>query len=226
MRDLSFLVNVSDEELEFLADIIRNKGGITNDLGLRSNYSSRRAYVNAIEKELLDFGSNTLWFQEDYKTILTDVCDKMNVSYRRGQSITEIETNLLGEVSSQLWNKATAEGRRALLETIDKNKVIMPQASAATFAMIFRQGGFASYQLSVIIVNALAKLILGRGLSFAANAMLTRALSFISGPLGVLMGLWTVKDILEPAYRVTVPAVICVAGLRQITINQKYLPTK
>ena len=224
MSDLSFLREVPDEELEFLADIIRDKGGVTNELGRRGDYGSHTEYAAAIEKELLNFGSNTFWFQKDYREVLTEVCDKLKVSYTDSQSVEGIEAELLGKVSSELWAKASEEGRRALIEAMDKNEMVLPQASTAAFAAIFRAGGFASYQLSVIIVNAIAKLVLGRGLSLAANALLTRALSFVSGPLGVLMGAWTVVSIMGPAYRVTVPAVICVAGLRQMVENQQYLP--
>ena len=105
---------------------------------------------------------------------------------------------------------------------MDENAIIMPEAAGAAFAAIFRSGGFASYQLAVIIANSLAKVVLGRGLSLAANAMLTRVLSLASGPLGVLMGLLTVWQVFGPAYRVTVPAVTYVASLRQIAKNRRY----
>jgi len=53
-------------------------------------------------------------------------------------------------------------------------------------------------------------------LSFGANAMLTKTMSILTGPIGwVVTGLWTVIDIAGPAYRVTIPAVIEIAALRQ-----------
>ena len=60
------------------------------------------------------------------------------------------------------------------------------------------------------------KALIGRGLSFAGNALLTRTMSILAGPIGwAITGVWTAVDIASPAYRVTVPAVIQVAFLRR-----------
>ena len=81
---------------------------------------------------------------------------------------------------------------------------------------IYRAGGFKSYQLTLVIVNAVMKALIGRGLSFAGNALLTRTMSILAGPIGwAITGVWTAVDIASPAYRVTVPAVIQVAFLRR-----------
>jgi uncharacterized protein YaaW (UPF0174 family) len=56
---------------------------------------------------------------------------------------------------------------------------------------------------------------LGRGLSYAANAGLTRWLSIFAGPIGwALTAVWTAIDLAGPAYRVTIPAVIQIAYMR------------
>ena len=84
------------------------------------------------------------------------------------------------------------------------------------FQAVFRAGGFKSYQLTLIIVNAVLKALIGRGFSLAANATLTRTMAILTGPIGwVITGLWTAIDIAGAAYRVTIPAVIQVAALRQ-----------
>lgn len=216
MSSLDFLYRVSNDELEPLADILREQGGITGSLSSESSYSSRRAYIDAVINEFLDYGSNTLWSQEDYETVLNDVCDKVDVDYSHVDSVIDKENKLLGKIFSNMWEKMSAEGRRALLETMDERIDIKGDVTA-TFAAIFHAGGFKSYQLAVIIANSIAKFVLGRGLTFAMNAALTRALSFLSGPVGILMGIWTTVQIMGPAYRVTVPAVTYIASLRRIT---------
>ena len=93
---------------------------------------------------------------------------------------------------------------------------ITPEALVGIFQAVFRAGGFKSYQLTLIIVNYIMKAILGRGLSLAGNAALTKTMSVLAGPIGwTITGLWTAIDIAGPAYRVTIPAVIHVAVLRQ-----------
>ena len=79
--------------------------------------------------------------------------------------------------------------------------------------MAIREGGFACYKWLVVVANAL---LTGRGLTIAANAALTKWLSVLAGPIGwAVTALWTVIDIAGPAYRVTIPAVIQIAYMRQ-----------
>ena len=54
----------------------------------------------------------------------------------------------------------------------------------------------------------MAKQILGRGLAFAANSVLTKAIGIFADPIG---NLWTIIDIAGP----TIPCVIHVVMLRQ-----------
>ena len=53
------------------------------------------------------------------------------------------------------------------------------------------------------------------GLSLSTNALIVKTTKIIaSTPVAVAMGIWTIFDIASPAYRVTVPAVYCIASLR------------
>ncbi len=77
-------------------------------------------------------------------------------------------------------------------------------------------GGFKSYQLTPIVINAAMKAMIDRGLTFAGNAALTRVAAIMTAPIEwVITGLWTAIDLAGPAYRVTIPAVIQIAFLRQ-----------
>ena len=79
-----------------------------------------------------------------------------------------------------------------------------------------------AYKVALIVANAIAKAILGRGLSLAANVGITRAIGIFAGPIGlILMGFWTAIDIAGPAYRVTIPAIIQIAFLRQVYLNKE-----
>jgi len=97
---------------------------------------------------------------------------------------------------------------------------LTPQAVAFALQAGVRLSGFLAYELALIVANTVAKAVLGRGLSLAANATITRAVSLFAGPAGwILTGLWTAFDIAGPAYRVTIPAVIQIAFLR---LKMKY----
>jgi hypothetical protein len=69
--------------------------------------------------------------------------------------------------------------------------------------------------VSVIVANAVAHALLGHGLSFAANAALTKGVSIFAGPPGwCLVAFLTAQSVASEAYRVTIPAVVQVAMIR------------
>ncbi|MEJ1793970.1 ubiquinol-cytochrome C chaperone family protein, partial [Escherichia coli] len=79
---------------------------------------------------------------------------------------------------------------------------------------------FKSYKLTLIIANAILKALIGRGLSFGGNILLTRSMAILTGPIGwALTALWTLIDVGGAAYRVTIPAVIQIAALRSKVSN-------
>lgn len=58
--------------------------------------------------------------------------------------------------------------------------------------------------------------LIARGLSFGGNILLTRTIAILTGPVGwTISGVWTAVDIAGAAYRVTIPAAIQIAALRQ-----------
>ncbi|MFV2029650.1 YaaW family protein [Neisseria sp. S1] len=153
-----------------------------------------------------------------YREVLTDVCDKLKVNYHEKSSVERIELALLSKILEDALNKMTQEQLKEIASELGVNNVEMMSkgALAAVIIKIFNFGGFYSYQLTVIIVNAILKALIGRGLSILGNTILVRILSIITGPIGlVVTGIWTAVDIAGAAYRVTIPAVIAVAALRQ-----------
>ena len=121
-----------------------------------------------------------------------------------------------------MWEKLSPSERIALLSDLknDVDNIDFNSIGGITSAMliqVFRAGGFASYKIILIIVNAIAKTILGWGLSLAANASITRGLSVIVGPIGVILfALWSIYDIAGPAYRVIIPCTILIAAYRKM----------
>lgn len=226
MKGLEILYEMDNEELGVLVEIIKEKGGFTNDLttcsAYQKYYPDHKKYVDKIESEIIAFGSNTFWENKSYKEILCDVCDKMKVNYNSSRDLEHIEHNLLEKVLENAWDDMSEDERKKVLNSISNgNKGNFKGVGAALLVKLFRAGGFASYQLTVVIANTIAKFVLGRGLTLAANATLTRAMSILTGPIGMaITALWTIFDIAGPAYRVTIPAVIFIASTRYIHQNK------
>ena len=230
-KDLEFIGELASEDLNDLVYCLthdkdgeaRFTEGLTLEAKYKQHYPDHNAYWPLIAAEIQCFGANSLatMFRGGdgvlYKEVLTDVCDKLSVNYNKTSSVEVIEGNLLMKIASDAIEKMSESEVRELADSMGvKDLSVTREVLIGAFQGIFRAGGFKSYQLTLVIVNAVMKALIGRGLSFAGNALLTRTVSILAGPIGwAITGVWTAVDIASPAYRVTVPAVIQVAFLRR-----------
>lgn len=141
------------------------------------------------------------------------------VDFHSSDSVEVMEELLLESIIKDMWEKLSQSERIALLSDL-KDNIDFNSIGGITSSMliqVFSAGGFASYRITLIIVNAIAKTILGRGLSIAVNASIARGLSVIVGPIGIILtALWSVYDIAGPAYRVIIPCTILIAAYRKM----------
>lgn len=237
-RDLDFLGKLESEDLNDLVYCLtHDKDGsprFTEELTVSESYKRHHPdhhhYWKLIAAELQCFGANSFatMFRGgqgvQYKEVLTDVCDKLKVNYNSESSVEVIEQNMLMKILKDAIEQMSAAEIRELAESMGVKdfKNITKDALLGGFQAVFRMGGFKSYQLTVIIVNAILKALIGRGLTMGGNIVLTRTMAILTGPIGwVITGLWTAVDIAGAAYRVTIPAVIQVAALRQKHLYSK-----
>ncbi|WP_433971950.1 YaaW family protein [Tunturiibacter lichenicola] len=221
---VSILQQGAESELDGLVACLL-QGGITCQLKrltvYKANQPHHRVYVNDIAAELQKFGANTIAsaFRSGkgvaYREIVQDVADRLGIS-REGTTM-DIEKCILQKLAEKFWEGATAEQRLALLNQVgvrDYSLVARPALPAAVISAV-HLSGFAAYQFTVIVANAIAHAVLGRGLSLAANAGLTKGVSIFAGPPGwCLVAFLTAHSIASEAYRVTIPAVVQVALIR------------
>ena len=220
------LEKANNDDLQYLVEIITN--AMTNALDSDELYKKyqpdHKKYVGVIASEIRAFGGNTFANMlrggkgPEYKEIVCDVADKLKSPYNKNASIEKVEDAILETVLTQALEKMSESEKQDLLKEIGegKNYSITGPALTTAFITIFRMGGFKSYQLTVIITNAIVKAVLGHGLRLGANAGLTKLMSILTGPIGwFITGIWTAIDIAGPATRVTIPAVVYVAMLRK-----------
>jgi uncharacterized protein YaaW (UPF0174 family) len=122
----------------------------------------------------------------EYKEVLMDVCDKLNVNYKKDSSTERIEGNLLMKILDDALEKMSQDDVNKLAEAtgVKNTSGITKELMIGVFQSVFRAGGFKSYQLTVIIANAVLKALIGRGLSLAGNITLTRTMAILTGPIG------------------------------------------
>lgn len=230
--DLEFLEKMASPDLNDLVECLtKDKDGdarLTEELTsgdvYKKHYPNHSKYWREIAAEIQCFGANSLLTMLrggkgiQYREILTDVCDKTGAKYDAKDKTSEIEEKLLLKLLKDALAKMSDIDRAefAKIVGISNLKTFTPAGLTAALQIAFKAGGFQSYQLALIVANAVSRAILGRGLGLAANATLMRTASLLAGPLGwALTGAWTVGDIAGPAYRVTMPSVIQVAVLRR-----------
>ena len=139
-------------------------------------------------------------------------------------TVEQWEERIIIKLFADTLDKLSIEEKRQLFESMGisdadipfgKSGVLLAQIALKQF------GGFAVYKTTLIVANMVSRALLGKGLTFAANATLTRSLGLALGPIGwAITGLWLAVDIAGPAFRKTVPAVIHVAMLRQMLKNK------
>jgi uncharacterized protein YaaW (UPF0174 family) len=202
---LSFLAQCDSEDLQVLAKILKCAGDwkkIAEEIQLNGGNSLMRPFRG---------GDGIL-----YREVIRDVCDKIGIQYPKRISVRELEFRLLAKLLEKSLAKMSESERSKVLKGLGvKSANITGPAAVAAIQAAVVAGGFLSYQGAVIVANAVAKAVVGSGLSLGANAAMTRTLSLFAGPIGwTVTGLWTALEISGPAYRKTIPACVQVGYLR------------
>ncbi len=219
---VEFIMKAATSELNKCPDFIsQNPRAKENPPVFDGNHS---LYANDISAEIQKFGGNTIvnLFRGGqgvpYAEVVRDVADKFGISYNVSTDVAIIEGQIQLKVIEKAYEKMTEEERKAFLDAVGADYAAGIPAALPIMALqaAIKLGGFAAYQLALIVANAVAKQVLGHGLKLAANAGITRALGALAGPIGwAVTILWTVYDIAGPAARVTIPCVLQVAFIRQ-----------
>lgn len=140
----------------------------------------------------------------------------MKVNFNKESAVDVIEMNLLMKILVNSLDKMTPEELKQVIEGLDlKTTNFTNEGVAAALQAAMRMGKFYTYKIAMVVANGVAKALLGRGLTLAANAAISRTIGIFLGPIGwVITGIWTLVDIAGPAYRVTIPSVVQVAYMR------------
>ncbi|MBT1119859.1 YaaW family protein [Stutzerimonas nitrititolerans] len=231
--DLEFLGEMTSKDLTDLVDALtKDKNGenlwteeLTVNASYKVHYPNHAKYWQLIAAELQCFGANSLMtiFRGGkgvlYREILADVANKAGAkNIERSDKALDIEDKILSKLLGDAIDKMTESERNEFAKLVGATnlKNFTPAALTGAAQIIFKSGGFKSFQLTLMVANAVSRALFGRGLALAGNAALMRTAAVLTGPVGwALTGAWTAVDIAGPAFRVTLPAVIQVALLRK-----------
>jgi len=204
-KDLEFLHYAESQDIKVLSNIIKNKHG------------EALTWENCAD-ELLLMGGNTLvnlvrGHGVPYKTLLIDLCKKMKVKVNnKNDSIINLEEILLKNI---LVMSLENLHQKLLEQILNELKIPHPnftkQDMVEVLKISIQRGGLAPYRIAEIVDNAVFEKLVGRGLAFAAYAVIDHFMFIFAGPVGWA---WALIDLFGPAYRVTLPSAIKIACIR------------
>ncbi|WP_211777398.1 DUF3944 domain-containing protein [Klebsiella sp. 54] len=234
--DLNLLGQCSNEELQLLVSILitdprdgdtRWTESLTSTPEYRLLAPEHRRYWQLIAGEFQRYGANTLVSLirlgqgVTYREILRDVCDKLDVNYNLKSTTETIELCLLMKVLEKSLDQMTSEE----LATFSRNMQLdltnpTPQLILIAVQAAIRTSSLAALELATVL-SASVITSLGGIATWGTVVVASRALSVIAGPVAIaLSSAWMISDIAGPAYRVTIPACIIVAWLRQQRLSR------
>lgn len=160
-----------------------------------------------------------------YEEVVCDVGEKLQAKdISLSNTVERNEGLVIEKVFADTLDSMSAEEKRVLFRSMNLDAKDVPYAASAAVLMpiLLRQlGGFATYRFAVITANMVSRALLGSGLSFASNAVITRSIGTLLGPIGwIASGAWLAIDLAGPAFRKTVPAVLYTATLRLALANR------
>lgn len=230
---LPLLKKCSTDELDNLVGYITQKGGVSCQLKhtktYKAHFPDHMVYADEISAEIQKFGGNTILNimrkgkGAYYRNIVWDVASRLKVKFDNTLAIDAIEQLILFKVLEISWDKMNNKEKELFLKGImeDTGSANLSggfPVSLVTTAVI-AGGAVVSYRLSLVVANAVARMTLERGISVAANTLLSRWVSIFAGAIGLgITALWTIFDVAGPAFRVTIPCVLHIAMLRQLHI--------
>lgn len=230
--DLQFLQFCNNEDLLTLGNIIiyDNDGKIrlSENLSTSDNYlacypDKMAGMWKELAAELQCYGGNTILncfrgsHGPSYESIVHDVCKRMRVNdITRNDTAEEMEQKLLITVSKKAIGELDENQARAIMDECGIRNYERSKAGLLA-ALVALQ--IVNRRLFIIVVETVMKMVshilLGRGIMYVGMGIFSRGFGVLFGPIGwLLMGGWAVWDILGPAYRVTIPAVIQIAYMR------------
>lgn len=226
------LQQASNEDLDPLVEYILKASteSLSKTVDFKRWHPDHQRYADAMLDELRLFGGNSfanLWRKTgpSYSEVVRDVASKMKVKNTGGMELVELEEALVQSILRQALEKSEGEDRRELEEILreaglDNSKIMaLLSGSSLTGLVVPAVARVILYRTSLVIVDSMARQLLGHGLRTAVIAgggfAGSRVLAALAGPVGwVIAGVWTAVDLAGPAYRVTIPCVLQIAMIR------------
>ncbi len=233
---LEFLQYCSNEELNFFVELYKNEANLTEGLSsqfeYKINFPNHHKYWKLIAAELQYFGGNTLLNISRncgvlYKDILCDVCTKVFIPYDKNADVAQIEKVLIFEyLKRSIENMDTFEYKqfKSNFNLLQIDEINMFNEIRKR---LWRDTSFSQNIISVLIGSlgkSLIKNTVKNVFPFIVQELFKKSIGL---PIGIAINL---KDITDPAFRITLPSVLFITYLREkykekdVLFRHRYYP--
>lgn len=230
--DLQFLQFCENEDLRILCDILMydNNGNIRISEGISNSDEYLVSYPDnmtgmwkELASEIQKFGGNSILnvFRNgrgpSYEKVVYDVCKRMSVhDIDKHDTAEEMEQKLLVSISKNAIGRMDEDKIRSIMEECHVVGYDYTRAGLIAAIMALQ---IVDHRLFIIVINSVMRLacqnLVERGVMMFGMWVPSRGIGVLCGPVGwALMCGWTAWELMGPAYRVTIPAVIQVAYMR------------
>lgn len=219
-KDLEFLKNSTNNELDAIVQIITSNGKITEQLSkkenFRNHFPNHDKYIEDILEEIQSFGGNSVlnFIRKKgvlYKEILIDICKNKKIKINKDSRTRDIEKIFLLNMMQELIENMDLKERKELLDTAKINSVdlsLVEIMKDLENTLNEKNVHLEIYLLQFINSVVLKKLQIETTIKLGAQHLIKSVVPFIH--------LKTIVDITGPAYRVTIPTVLQISMLRRI----------
>lgn len=233
----------SPAQLSELADIITDsgKGRLVLTENSKKNilaHQRRRALhiISAdLAREICAFGGNTVvnafrsTSQPSYLAVATDVAKKMGVKVPKNASVCDIEELIIKQIlTTSFKGKSKAEietlfnAHNCKFDNQQLEQLLKKGKTADLVSWLYSTCG--PYTLSRLVNSAMVPALnvaAKAGIPLIGKAIAIRAPAMMNPIAAVISAAWVTYDLTGPAFRITLPAVIRIACIRQAYIRQE-----
>lgn len=225
--DLEFLAKCSNEDLKVFADLLvygdddkpRISESLSKDRVYKENYPNNlQSAWKEIAHEFQLFGGNAIvnfvrGYGVPYREILMDVCDAKRVNYKKTASTERIEMYLIQKLMDDALDKMSDEQLQEILSDLkmDATKYATKEAAKDAIIMSCMSPALISRIVGLVAATLIPRLAVGAAIGFG----LGRTAGLLIPVFNIVFGIWLLKDITGPAYRVTIPGVVLVIYMRR-----------
>ena len=235
--DLEFLQLAEEDDLRVLTHYLTHdeKGEIrwteslTSDSLYKDNADKPDRHKKCwqrIAAELQHFGGDSIVnkFRRKgvlYREIIADICSKQNIKLKQYFKVDEAEGRLLKHITKEAMKKMSEEEKVDFLNELGIDSSM--SGALEDFLTKMVSGSAATVLLSSIIAKIVARQLAVSAAAQVAGQVGSRGLLAFAGPIGIAFGtLLLIPSITGSAYRVTLPAAIQIAYMRQKGLSQNY----